>query len=77
MISLKLMSLTLGFSPYKPFMCEGMRMLPPMSVPQPTTELRRERSAASPPVEPPGVKAGFLGWTVKPQSGFSVSHHYA
>jgi hypothetical protein len=51
-------------------------MLPPMSVPQPTTVPRSERSVASPPVEPPGVNPGFFGWTVRPQSGLSVSHHF-
>jgi hypothetical protein len=57
-------------------MCEGMRILPPISVPQPTMEPSRERRVPSPPVEPPGVKAGLPGWVVKPHSGFSVSHHY-
>jgi hypothetical protein len=57
-------------------MCDGMRILPPISVPQPTTEPCRERRDPSPPVEPPGVKAELPGWVVKPHSGFSVSHHY-
>lgn len=69
--------LTLGFRPYRPSMWLGMRMLPPMSVPHPTTDPCRARRVPSPPVEPPGVKPGLAGWTVKPQSGFSVSHHCA
>jgi len=51
-------------------------MEPPMSVPQPIIEPCRDNKAASPPEEPPGVKLGFCGWVVNPQSGFSVSHHY-
>ena len=67
---------TLGFNPYTPFIWAGIRMLPPMSVPQPTTVPWRDRSAPSPPVEPPGVNLGFFGCTVSPQRGFSVSHHW-
>lgn len=36
----------------------------------------RDRSAPSPPVEPPGVKSAFIGCVVNPHRGFSVSHHY-
>ena len=67
--------LTLGFKPYIPSMWEGIRMLPPMSVPQPTTEPCRASSVPSPPVDPPGVNSVFLGCTVRPNKGFSVSHH--
>lgn len=67
---------TLGLRPYSPSICDGMRMLPPMSVPQPTTEPRKASSVPSPPVEPPGVKSVFLGCVVRPNRGFSVSHHY-
>jgi len=34
-----------------------------------------DSKAPSPPEDPPGVKLGFFGWVVNPQSGFSVSHH--
>lgn len=67
--------LTLGFSPYMPVMCAGMRMLPPRSVPQPRILAWHDNRTASPPVEPPGVKSLLNGWSVLPQSGFSVSHH--
>lgn len=46
---------TLGFNPYRPNMWEGMRMLPPMSVPQPSRLPCEASRADSPPVEPPGV----------------------
>lgn len=51
-------------------------MEPPISVPQPTNEPCNEIRAPSPPEEPPGVKSGFKGCVVSPQSGFSVSHHW-
>lgn len=70
-------NLTLGFSPYSPIMCAGMRMLPPISVPQPRKLPFIKSNAASPPVEPPGVYLGFIGLVVSPQTGLSVSHHYA
>lgn len=67
--------LTEGFRPQSPFMWHGMRIEPPMSVPQPITEPPSDSKAASPPVEPPGVSFGLDGWVVKPQSGLSVSPH--
>ena len=69
------MVLALGFRPYSPFMELGIRMEPPMSVPQPTSEPRNESRAPSPPVDPPGVKAGFRAFVVRPNNGLSVSHH--
>lgn len=68
--------LTLGFKPYSPMRLCGILMLPPMSVPNPKREPRSAKSAASPPVEPPGVSAGSRGLVVRPQRGFSVSAHY-
>lgn len=69
--------LTVGLKPHKPFICAGIRIEPPISVPQPIIDACRARSTPSPPVEPPGVKLGSRAFVVKPQSGFSVSHHYA
>lgn len=51
-------------------------MLPPMSVPHPTTVPCRASSVPSPPVDPPAVNSVFFGCTVRPNRGFSVSHHY-
>lgn len=52
-------------------------MLPPISVPQPRKLPFIKSNAASPPVEPPGVYVGLIGLVVSPQTGLSVSHHYA
>lgn len=54
----------------------GILTEPPISVPQPTREPCKARRAASPPVDPPGVKSGLRGFVVSPQRGFSVSHHF-
>lgn len=51
----------------------GLRIEPPISVPQPTRDPCDARRADSPPDEPPGVKEGSRGLTVSPQSGLSVS----
>jgi len=67
---------TLGFRPQSPLMLLGIRTDPPRSVPQPTREPCKASNAPSPPVEPPGLKSLFLGFTVRPHRGFSVSHHY-
>jgi hypothetical protein len=50
-------------------------MLPPMSVPHPTTEPCKFNSVPSPPVDPPGVNSGLRGCVVSPHNGLSVSHH--
>lgn len=50
-------------------------MLPPMSVPQLSMEAPQKSMAASPPVEPPGVYLGSMGFVVWPQRGLLVSHH--
>jgi hypothetical protein len=68
--------ITLGLKPYNPFIKLGIRIEPPMSVPQPIMEPWSARRAPSPPVEPPGVKFASSGLVVNPQRGFSVSHHY-
>lgn len=69
------MELTLGFSPYRPATLCGIRILPPISVPNPRIDPCKARSGPSPPVEPPGVNSGFRALVVNPQRGFSVSAH--
>lgn len=65
--------LTLGLSPYKPIMLLGWRIDAPISVPNPTIEPLHASKADSPPEEPPGVKDGSFGLTVRPQRGLIVS----
>lgn len=69
------MQLTLGLRPYIPIMCDGMRTLPPRSVPKPSLLAPRAMRTASPPVEPPGVYPGSYGFVVSPHRGLSVSDH--
>lgn len=64
---------TLGFNPYSPIILLGILIEPPRSVPHPISDPHIERRAASPPVEPPGLKDGSRGLTVRPQSGLLVS----
>ena len=70
-----ILALTVGFNPQSPFMWLGIRIEPPISVPHPTRDPCRASKQASPPLEPPGVNSGLRGFVVKPQRGFSVSHH--
>lgn len=55
----------------------GPLIEPPISVPQPIRAPDMANKAASPPDEPPGVSSGLPGYVVKPQSGLSVSPHWA
>ena len=45
-----------------------MRIEPPMSEPMASAEVPAASEAAEPPDEPPGVKFGFQGLRVTPQS---------
>ena len=53
-----------GFSPKTPLVEAGMRMLPPMSVPNPRGLPLSESKAPSPPELPPLLKWRFLGLNV-------------
>jgi len=62
-----------GLRPAMPQKCAGMRMEPPPSLPIPPGEQKAAMAAASPPEEPPGVRAGSEGWLVRPVTKLSVS----
>src|SRR2546426_298921 len=49
-----------------------MRIEPPPSVPSATGPQPLATATAAPPLEPPGVSAGFHGFFVTPKRGFSV-----
>jgi hypothetical protein len=51
----------------------GLRMLPPMSVPIPRHDMPAAMAAASPPDEPPGVRAKLKGFFVRPNTGLLLS----
>ncbi len=50
-----------------------MRMEPPPSVPTASGPRPAATAAPAPPLEPPGVSAGFHGLRVMPRSGLSVT----
>ena len=55
-----------GFSPQMPLKCAGTRIEPPPSLPIPPAEQHAAIAAASPPLEPPGVRSGSHGLFVLP-----------
>jgi hypothetical protein len=46
--------------------CAGLRKDPPRSLPRPSGLIPVARAAASPPLDPPGVRCGFHGLRVRP-----------
>src|SRR2546422_519435 len=62
-----------GLKPYTPQNAAGMRIEPPPSVPSASGPQPLATPTAAPPLEPPGVSAGFHGLRVTPKSGFSVT----
>src|SRR5690242_19033822 len=63
-----------GFRPQIPLKCAGTRIDPPPSLPTPPAEHPDAMAAASPPLEPPGVRARSQGLFVRPYKRLSVSH---
>ncbi len=57
---------TVGFRHTVPQHCEGQRMEPPRSLPSPMGLMPVASAAASPPLEPPGVRPGSHGLRVGP-----------
>jgi len=55
-----------GFKPQIPVKCAGTRIDPPPSLPIPPAEQHDEIAAASPPLEPPGVRSRLHGLLVCP-----------
>ncbi len=62
-----------GFSPAIPQKCAGTRMEPPPSLPTPPGEQPLAMAAASPPLDPPGVRWTSHGLFVRPVTKLSVS----
>ena len=58
-----------GFSPAIPQKCAGMRMEPPPSLATPPAEHNAAIAAASPPLDPPGVRVKSQGLLVRPVIG--------
>src|SRR5437764_9125173 len=63
-----------GLSPQIPLKCAGTRIDPPPSLPIPPAEQQAAIAAASPPLDPPGVRSRFHGLFVRPYSALCVSH---
>lgn len=62
-----------GLNPTTPHMAAGRRMLPPMSVPKPRGEPHALMRAASPPLDPWGVRSVLSGFKVTPLIGLPHS----
>src|SRR6266576_2723402 len=62
-----------GLSPQMPLKCAGTRMDPPPSLPTPPAEHPDAMAAASPPLDPPGVRERSQGLLVRPYRRLSVS----
>jgi hypothetical protein len=61
-----------GFRAQIPVHWAGIRTEPAMSLPSPSGDMPVASATASPPDEPPGVSAGFHGFTVAPCNALSV-----
>src|SRR6202162_4806398 len=64
----------LGLSPQMPLKCAGTRIEPPPSLPTPPADIPAAIAAASPPLEPPGVRSRSHGLLVRRYRRLSVSH---
>ncbi len=64
-----------GLSPGRPHELPGPRMEPPPSLAVPNGSAPALTAAAVPPLDPPGVRAGFQGLRVTPVSGLAVYPH--
>src|SRR5256885_17086871 len=62
-----------GFNPQIPQKCAGTRIEPPPSLPTPPIEQPDAIAAASPPLEPPALRAESHGLLVFPCRKLSVS----
>ena len=65
-------ALSEGFSPTRPVCEAGRRIEPPPSCAMASGPMPAATAATAPPLEPPGVSAGFQGLPVAPNSGFAV-----
>src|SRR5262245_33051292 len=63
-----------GLSPQIPLKWAGTRIEPPPSLPTPPAEQHAAMSAASPPLDPPGVRSRSHGLLVWPRRALCVSH---
>src|SRR5262244_3096446 len=63
----------LALKPTDPVKLAGIRMEPPPSVPICKAPMPQVAATAAPPLEPPGVSAGFQGLRVMPVKGLSVT----
>lgn len=62
-----------GFRPQVPVKWHGMRMDPPMSLPNASGAQRDATRLASPPEDPPGVRPRSHGLSERPKTALSLS----
>ena len=55
-----------GLRPQMPLKCAGTRIDPPPSLPTPPADSPAAMAAASPPLDPPGVRSSAHGLLVRP-----------
>jgi hypothetical protein len=59
-----------GLSPTTPQQAAGIRMEPPVSDPSAASASPAASAAADPPLEPPAVRSGAIGFGTVPKCGF-------
>jgi hypothetical protein len=68
-----LILISVGLRPYTPHRLDGIRILPPISLPKPNTDPPPAISEPSPPDDPPTPRVVSWGFLVTPNTGFVVS----
>src|SRR5436305_10602768 len=66
-----------GLKPTTPQQAAGMRIDPPESVPSAASASPAARAAADPPLEPPAIRPGAIGFGTVPKCSFSDVIPYA
>src|SRR5947207_5751634 len=61
-----------GFRPTTPHAAAGMRIDPPVSLPIDAQAMPAATLTADPPLDPPGDRAGSVGWCTAPKAESSL-----
>jgi hypothetical protein len=66
-----------GLKPTIPQHAAGIRIDPPVSVPSAASTSPAASAAADPPLDPPAIRSGAIGFGTLPKCGFSEVVPYA